>query len=194
MHAKTESVVRRTIVEEKRTRARGAASAFSRRGCVISVLLVLALLAACSPASDEKTSEGEAPIPIAATHREIVVVSTPMKADLTFSMVGLRRKGEKDDGSAGWKDRFEEQVEAPHDGFVRRRFRVTLANGSDEAREYAIEIDYVSDTTGEVILNRRFRKIFVPPFTRKQVSGYTPIREDRLVHADARVREVEPGS
>ena len=149
------------------------------------------VVAACTPG--EKTreaSDGEAPIPIASTQREIVVVTSPLRADMTFSMVGLRRKGDKDDGSTGWKESFEEQVEAPHDGFVRRRFRVNLANGSDLAREYAIEIDYVSDTTGEVILQRRFRKIFVPPFTLKRVSGYRPIREDRAVHADVRVREV----
>jgi hypothetical protein len=45
-----------------------------------------------------------------------------------------------------------------------------------------------------VILERRFRRIFVPPFTRKQVSGYTPVRADRAVHADARVNEVDPAA
>jgi len=158
----------------------------------IALVLGVIVLAACVR-SDEPNDQGEAPIPIAATHREIVVVTSTLKADMTFSMVGLRRKAEKDDGSTGWKDRFEEQVEPPNDGFVRRRFRVTLANGSDQAREYQIELDYVSDTSGEVILSRKFRKIFVPPFTQKQVSGYTPVRDDRVVHAEARGLDVTEG-
>lgn len=156
-----------------------------------SVILVSSLVPGCAR-NEEPADEGEAPIPIADTHREIVVVTSPLKMDMTFSMVGLRQKGEKDDGSTGWEKSFEEQVEAPYDGFVRRRFRVTLANGSDRVREYLIELDYVSDKSGDVILRRRFRKIFVPPFTTKQVSGYTPIRADRAVHTDVRVREKEP--
>ncbi len=153
---------------------------------------MLLLLLACADAPERETASGEAPIPIADTHREIVITTSPLKADMTLTMVGLRRKADKDDGSAGWEDAFEEQVEAPYEGFVRRRFRVNLANGSDRAREYVIEIDYASDSTGEIVLERRFRKIFVPPFTLKRVSGYTPIREDRAVHTDVRVREVEP--
>jgi len=153
----------------------------------------LTLLTSCGQTQKESPSDGEAPIPIASTHREIVVVTTPLKADMTFSIVGLRQKAEKDDGATRWNDQFEEQVEAPYEGFVRRRFRVTLANGSDQARQYAITIDYVSDSTGEVILSRSFRRIFVPPFTKKQVSGYTPIREDRVVHAELHVSEVTEG-
>jgi len=148
------------------------------------------MLVACGQAKEASPSEGEAPIPIAATHREIVVVTTPMKADMAFTIVGLRQKAEKDDGATRWNDQFEEQVEAPYEGFVRRRFRVTLANGSEQARQYAITIDYVSDKTGDVILSRSFRRIFVPPFTKKQVSGYTPIRDDRVVHAELHVSDV----
>jgi hypothetical protein len=163
---------------------------FGMTGGILFAAAAVLLVSACGKLPDESPDAGEAPIPIAATHREIVIVTSPMKVDMTFSIVGLRRKGERDDGSTGWKEQFEEQVEAPYDGFVRRRFRLTLANGSDRAREFEFEIDYVSEGTGEVILHRKFRKVFVPPFTKKEVSGYTPIREDRTVHTDVRVREV----
>lgn len=154
----------------------------------IRVLLVS--LTAC--AAEAPREQGEAPIPIADTHREIVVETSTLKGDAAFTMFGLREKDEKDDGSTGWKDLLEEQVEPAQDGFVRRRFRVTLANGSDRARQYEIEIDYVAVDDGELLRRRKLRKIFVPPFTQKRVSGYTPIRENRAVHTTLRVKEIDP--
>jgi hypothetical protein len=169
--------------ESRVTRAPG-----SRRLWLIYAIVVVASAFACSPA-EERAEAGEAPFPIGQTPHELVVVTTPMKADLTFSIVGLGRKAEKDDGATEWSEGFEEQVEPAREGFVRRRFRVALSNGSDRVRHYRIEIAYVDEENGETVLTRRFRRIVVPPFTRKVVSGFTPIRQDRAVRADARVTE-----
>ncbi len=132
------------------------------------------------------------PIPIGATERDVVVRSSPLARDLTMSAVGMRRTGEKkNDRAADWSYSFEERRDAPSDHVVRRRFRLTLSNRSEQAMELGAEIDYVATSGGELLKARKLGTIVVPPFTETQVSGYTPLREDRVARADARVWEVK---
>lgn len=148
------------------------------------LLLAPAILAAClapeSPRDEVRTTRW----------RDMIVQSRPLPADTTFSIVGLRTRGERDDGATEWSWTFAETRGAVRDDFVRRDFRLTLANRGPMAREFHARIDYFS-SEGERIRRKELEPLLVPPFTESTWIGATMIRVPGEAEVLARVLPID---
>lgn len=118
--------------------------------------------------------------------RDMTVESRPLPADTTLSVVGLRTRGERDDGATEWSWRFAEARGEVRDEFVRRAFRLTLANRGPMAREFHARIDYFAPD-GKRIRRKELAPLLVPPFTESTWIGATMIRKPGEVEVLARV-------
>jgi hypothetical protein len=157
----------------------------SRRASWRGAALLALLLAACG-------GEDNSRIPIGRTDEDLVVRTKPLESALASSAVKSATRSKKDDQATAWDHRFEEQVDPPKDGVVRRRFRVTVTNRSDKARAIRLDIDYLEPGTRLPLKHRLLRTLVVPPFTETAISGYTRFRDSREVLTELRAVEVEP--
>ncbi|MCM2317442.1 MAG: hypothetical protein NDJ92_20020 [Thermoanaerobaculia bacterium] len=151
-----------------------------------ALLLLVVLVAGCFG------DEDKGKIPIGLTHDDLVVTEQPLEAALAASPVREATRSGKDDGATGWDHRFEEQVDPPKDGVVKRRFRVTIANRSDKVRVVRLELLYLTAETRERARSRALRLVVVPPFTQKTVSGYTQFLAERKLVAELSAAEIVP--
>lgn len=164
-----------------------AASPAARRAFGRGALLLLALLVAgCAGREDEET------IPIGRTDADLIVTEEPLEAALAASPLRETLRSKKDDDATGWSHRFEERADAPSNGVVRRRFRITVANRSDKVRTISLDLDYLAPQSRELLRHRTLRLVVVPPFTEKTVSGYTQFVAGRAVVAELRAAEIVP--
>lgn len=148
-------------------------------------LLVTAsiVLFACSPPEP-------APEQIRRTRwQDMIVESRPLPADTTFSAVGLRIRGERDDGATEWSWDFRDSRGPVRDEFVQRDFRLTIANRGPIAREFHARIDYF-DPEGESVRRKELERLLVPPFTESAWIGATMIRAPGKAEVLARVLPV----
>ncbi|MGK2858823.1 MAG: hypothetical protein ACSLFQ_16620 [Thermoanaerobaculia bacterium] len=162
-------------------------ASMSRRALGRGALLSLALfVAGCSGDAERKR------IPIGRTDADLVVAEQPLEAAMAASPLREQKRSERDDDATGWDHRFEEQVDPPTNGVVKRRFRVTISNRSDKVRAIRLDLDYLTPESRELVRNRTLRLTVVPPFTEKTVSGYTQFLADRKLFAELRAVEVLP--
>lgn len=131
-------------------------------------------------------------IPIGLTDDDLVVTEQPLEAALAASPVREATRSGKDDGATGWDYRFEEQIDPPTNSVVKRRFRVTIANRSEQVRVVRLELHYLTPESRERARTRTLRLVVVPPFTEKTVSGYTQFLAERKVIAELSAAEVVP--
>jgi hypothetical protein len=157
----------------------------SRRATWRGAALLALLFAACGGDKDHT-------IPIGRTDDDLVVRTKQLESALASSTVKSATRSEKDDQATSWDHRFEEQVDPPKDGVVRRRFRATVTNRSDKARAIRLDIDYLEPGTRIPLKHRMLRTVVVPPFTETSISGYTRFRDTREVLTELRAVEVEP--
>lgn len=151
-----------------------------------ALLLLVVIVTGCSGGEDEGR------IPIGLTDDDLVVTEQPLEAALAASPVREATRSGKDDGATGWDHRFEEQVDPPTNGVVKRRFRVTIANRSEKVRVVRLELHYLAPGSRERARSRTLRLVVVPPFTEKTVSGYTQFLAERKIIAEMSAAEVVP--
>lgn len=159
----------------------------TRRAFGCGALLVLVVLGTGCFGDEDKGK-----IPIGLTADDLVVTEQPLEAALASSPVREATRSGKDDGATGWDHRFEEQVDAPANGVVKRRFRVTIANRSEKVRVVRLELHYLTPESRERARSRTLRLVVVPPFTEKTVSGYTQFLAERKLVAELSAAEVVP--
>ena len=107
--------------------------------------------------------------------RDMIVESRPLPADTAFSAVGLRIRGERDDGATDWSWDFTDARGETRDDFVRRDFRLTIANRGSTALEFHARIDYLGPE-GERLRRKELEPLLVPPFTESTWIGATMLR------------------
>lgn len=100
----------------------------------------------------------------------MVLESRSLPADTTFAAVGLRPEADHDDGATDWSASASDRVLGAKDGFVRREFRLTIANRGATAREFHARIDYYAPA-GELLRRRKIEHMMVPPFTENSWIG-----------------------
>lgn len=150
---------------------------------MIRIPLAAALcLAACmAPPEEAKVQR--------TTWRDLTIETRSLRADTTFSAVGLRPSGERDDGSTDWDTSFTDERGAVDGDFVRRDFRLTIRNRGEVAREFHARIDYLS-SDGELLRRRSLDRMVVAPFTEMTWIGADMIRNSGEPEVLARVLPV----
>lgn len=108
--------------------------------------------------------------------RDMRLESRALQADTAFAAFGLRNQAERDDGSARWNGHASDLPREATDGFLRREFRVTIANRDSIAREFHARLDYLEPESGDLIRRREIDHMVVPPFTENTWVGSVMIR------------------
>jgi hypothetical protein len=109
--------------------------------------------------------------------RDMKLESRTLKADTAFAAFGMRGQAEHDDGSTRWNAHTSDLPRETTDGFVRREFRVTIANRDSVALEFHARLDYNEPDQGELLKRREIDHMVVPPFTENTWVGSMMIRE-----------------
>lgn len=109
--------------------------------------------------------------------RDMKLESRTLEVDTAFAAFGLRNQAERDDGSTRWNARASDLPRETIDGFLRREFRVTIANSDSVAREFHARLDYFEPDQGELLKRREIDHMVVPPFTENTWVGSMMIRE-----------------
>jgi len=119
--------------------------------------------------------------------RDMRLESRTLEADTAFTAFGLRNQAEHDDGSTRWNAQATDQPRETAGGFLRREFRVTIANRDSVAREFHARLDYFEPGQGELLKRREIDHMVVPPFTENTWVGSTMIREPGDAELIARI-------
>lgn len=119
--------------------------------------------------------------------RDMRLESRTLPAETAFAAVGLSPKGERDDGATDWSSHASDLPRESKDGFLRREFRLTIANRGPVAREFHARLDYYAPGGGDLMKRREIDHMVVPPFTENTWVGSTMIREPGEAELLARV-------
>ena len=144
--------------------------------------LLLSLLLAIGCAGPPEPSEVRV-----SQWRDMRLESRTLEADTAFAAFGLRNQAERDDGSTRWNAYASDLPRETRDGFLRREFRVTIANRDSVAREFHARLDYFEPGAGELLKRREIDHMVVPPFTESTWVGSMMIREPGDAELFARV-------
>lgn len=119
--------------------------------------------------------------------RDMRLESRTLEADTAFTAFGLRGQAEHDDGATRWNAQATDQPREARDGFIRREFRVAIANRDSVAREFHARLDYFEPGQGELLKRREIDHMVVPPFTENTWVGSVMIREPGDAEMIARI-------
>jgi hypothetical protein len=119
--------------------------------------------------------------------RDMRLESRTLPADTAFAAFGLRNQPERDDGSTRWNASTSDLPRETTDGFLRREFRLTIANRDSVAREFHARVDYFEPGEGELLKRRLIEHMVVPPFTENSWIGSMMIREPGDAEMIARI-------
>jgi hypothetical protein len=119
--------------------------------------------------------------------RDMRLESRALPADTAFAAFGLRNQAERDDGSTRWNANTSDLPRETTDGFLRREFRLTIANRDSVAREFHARLDYFEPGEGELLKRRVIEHMLVPPFTENTWVGSMMIREPGDAELIARI-------
>jgi hypothetical protein len=119
--------------------------------------------------------------------RDLRLESRALQADTAFAAFGLRNQAERDDGSTRWNAHASDAARETRDGFIRREFRITIANRDSVASEFHARLDYLDPERGELLKRREIDHMVVPPFTEATWIGSMMIREPGEAELIARI-------
>ena len=119
--------------------------------------------------------------------RDMRLESRTLEADTAFAAFGLRNQAERDDGSTRWNAHANDLPRETTDGFLRREFRVTIANRDSVAREFHARLDFFESDQGKLLKRREIDHMIVPPFTENTWVGSMMIREPGDAELIARI-------
>lgn len=119
--------------------------------------------------------------------RDMQLESRTLEADTAFAAFGLRNQAERDDGSTRWNAHATDVAREATDGFLRREFRVTIANRDSIAREFHARLEFFEPGSGDLLRRREIDHMVVPPFTENTWVGSMMIREPGDAELIARI-------
>ncbi|MFN2237976.1 MAG: hypothetical protein ABR524_01160 [Thermoanaerobaculia bacterium] len=119
--------------------------------------------------------------------RDMKLESRTLKADTAFAAFGMRSQAEHDDGSTRWNAHTSDLPRETTDGFLRREFRITIANRDSVALEFHARLDYFDSDQGALLKRREIDHMVAPPFIENTWIGSVMIREPGGAELVARI-------